>query len=142
MTDDSKMPRLAVSDEVLPPAPRPTSELKSFPATPRANLRWESRDDYPAVVAVLDSKTRVIESSDRIQWIIQKHLGGRWRNKYFCRTKEGLLLYARPTTPELLALPDRFPEAASGPVTRNGGKKLNVTLKRATATSISATVSS
>jgi hypothetical protein len=33
-------------------------------------------------------------------------------------------------------------EAASWPVTRNAGKKLNVTLKRATAASISATVSS
>jgi hypothetical protein len=70
----------------------------------------ESSDDYPAVVAVLDSKTRVIEGSCRIQWIIQKRRGGKWYGVYFCRTKEGLLLYARPLTPELLALPERFPE--------------------------------
>jgi hypothetical protein len=105
----------------------------------------EANDDYPHVVAMLDANARVIECADGIQWIIQKRCNAArwpWRNQYFCRTREGLLLYARPVTPELLALPDRFPEAASWPVTRNGGKTLNVALKRATATSISATVSS
>ena len=70
---------------------------------------WE---DYPHVVARLGD-CRVIESSDGIQWIIQTHYPnskGPWRNKYFFRSKEGLLFYAsKPTAPELLALPDWFP---------------------------------
>jgi hypothetical protein len=58
---------------------------------------------------VLDPKTRVIAAD--IQWIIQRRRGEQWRGEYFFRTKEGLLLYApKPTAPELLALPDRFPE--------------------------------
>jgi hypothetical protein len=75
----------------------------------------ESGDDYPLVVAMLDANTRVIECANGIQWIIQRRCNAKrwpWRSLYFCRTKEGLLLYARPITSELLALPDRFPEAA------------------------------
>jgi hypothetical protein len=105
----------------------------------------EANDDYPHIVAMLDANTRVIECADNLQWIIQKRCNAArwpWRNQYFCRTKEGLLLYARPITPELLALSDRFSEAASWPVIRNAGKKFNAMPKRATALSISATVSS
>jgi hypothetical protein len=69
----------------------------------------EASDDYPDIVVVLDPKTRVIAAD--IQWIIQRRRGEQWRGEYFFRTKEGLLLYApKPTAPELLALPDRFPE--------------------------------
>jgi hypothetical protein len=59
---------------------------------------------------MLDANTRVIECAHGIQWIIQKRRAGRWpwRSRYFCRTKEGLLLYARPIVAELLALPDHF----------------------------------
>jgi hypothetical protein len=71
----------------------------------------ETSDDYPDVVAD-DGKTRVIAAD--IQWIIQKRVrSGRhpWHSQYFCRSKEGLLMYApKPTAPELLALPDRFSE--------------------------------
>jgi hypothetical protein len=73
-----------------------------------ASLKSESSSDYPSIK--LDDDTRVIECANAIQWIVQKRSGGRWRSHYFCRTKEGLLLYARPITPGLLALPDRFPE--------------------------------
>ena len=73
-----------------------------------ASLKSESSNDYPSIV--LDDDTRVIECANAIQWIVQKRSGSRWRGRYFCRTKEGLLLYASPITPELLALPDRFPE--------------------------------
>ena len=59
------------------------------------------------------SKTRVIECSARIQWIIQRRINGGhhpWQSQYFCRTREGLLRYApKPIPPELLTLPDRFP---------------------------------
>jgi hypothetical protein len=68
----------------------------------------EASDDYPDIVATLGDKTRVIAAD--IQWIVQvRRPNGRWFNRYFCRTKEGLLLYAG-RTPELLALPDYFPE--------------------------------
>jgi hypothetical protein len=97
--------------------------LKSSPSclqTALAPALNETADDYPYVVAVLGDQ-RVIEGSDRIQWIVQNRSGDRWRNKYFCRTKAGLLLYAGrtkpneappPPPPELLALPDKFPEDA------------------------------
>jgi hypothetical protein len=70
----------------------------------------ESCDDYRAVVAVLEDDRRVIECSDGIQWVIQKRVRGPrpWRPIYYCRTKAGLLLYAGPITPELLALPEYF----------------------------------
>jgi hypothetical protein len=61
---------------------------------------------------MLHEHTRVIECVAGIQWIIQRRVrsGYPWRSQYFCRTKAGLLLYAKPVTLELLALPDRFPE--------------------------------
>jgi hypothetical protein len=55
----------------------------------------EANDDYPHIMAMLDANTRVIECADGIQWIIQKRCNAArwpWRNQYFCRTKEGLLL--------------------------------------------------
>jgi len=70
----------------------------------------ESSDEYHAVVAMLDSKTRVIECANGIQWVVQRRAGRIWQGIYFCRSKAGLLLYAKPITPELLALPDYFPE--------------------------------
>jgi hypothetical protein len=75
--------------------------------SPLPPVLLESSDDYHRVVLMLDAKTRVIAAD--IQWIIQEQRGGRWFGKYFCRSKEGLLLYA-PPVPELLALPDWFPE--------------------------------
>jgi hypothetical protein len=77
----------------------------------------ESSDDYHRVVVMLDAKTRVIAAD--IQWIIQerKRSGrGAWEGKYYCRSKAGLLLYTpKPTAPELLALPDWFPEHSPPP---------------------------
>jgi hypothetical protein len=96
-------------------------DAKSSVKTVSGRLRpHESSDDYPAIVAMLDAKTRVIAAD--IQWIVQRRVnGGRypWQSQYFCRTKAGLLLYAGrtkpdvappPPPPELLALPDFFPE--------------------------------
>src|SRR5262245_65016663 len=74
----------------------------------------ETDDDYPDVVAVIDAKTRVIAAD--IQWIIQRRInGGRypWQSQYFCRSKEGLLLYAPKLTPALLMLLDWFPGGPS-----------------------------
>jgi hypothetical protein len=77
----------------------------------------ESSDDYPQDEAVLADDRSVIECADGIQWIIQKRVSGPrpWRPVYYCRTKAGLLLYARPITSELLALPDYFPDSTPKP---------------------------
>jgi hypothetical protein len=112
-------PRLAVLGDGGTPTARGSdvASLDDKSVTPTAQSS-ETADDYPRVVAVLDSETRVIAAD--IQWIVQRRRKGRavWDNRYFCRTKEGLLLYAGrtkpdvappPPPPELLALPDRFP---------------------------------
>jgi hypothetical protein len=77
----------------------------------------ETSDAYPHVVVMLDPKTRVIAAD--IQWIIQeRRRNGRhaWHNRYFCRSKAGLLhcmtcgdMMNMPAPPELLALPDWCP---------------------------------
>ena len=70
-------------------------------------MKIECDDDYP-VVAMLDDNTRVVESADRVQWIVQKKGEHVWNGVHFCPTKAELLLYARPITLEVLALPDQF----------------------------------
>ena len=49
----------------------------------------------------------------RLYRFLQNRNDGRWRNTKFCRTIEGLLLYAQPITPALLALPDTFLTASN-----------------------------
>jgi hypothetical protein len=50
----------------------------------------EKDDAYPTV-ARLNERWRVICCCDDIQWVLQKHSGGRWRGNSFCRTRAGLL---------------------------------------------------
>jgi hypothetical protein len=74
----------------------------------------ETMENYPRVVAVLGSKTRVIECAAGVQWIIQRrvHKGRHpWEGTSFCRTKEALLRLTGSDHPALASLPDRFPEA-------------------------------
>jgi hypothetical protein len=78
----------------------------------------ESRDDYPAVVAHLSERLRIIECRDRIQWIVQRRRSicpNSWRGVSYCRTRESLLRCAGSGDPaamaQLRALPERFPEA-------------------------------
>lgn len=78
-----------------------------------AKSQFESDDDYHRVVCVLDTRTRVIECSDGIQWAIQRRgkAARSWQSEFYFRSRVGLLLYApKPTAPELLELPDWFPE--------------------------------
>jgi hypothetical protein len=110
MSDRHKAPR--VIDEKTPlGAPEYPDGAKSS-RTGSSPLSHEFSDDYPAIVARPDDQTRVIEGACGVQWIVQNRVKGHrpWRSKYFCRTKAGLLLYAKPLTPELLSLPDYFPE--------------------------------
>jgi hypothetical protein len=83
--------------------------------TEAAHARNESADDYPAVVALIDAKTRVISCRANIQWIVQRKNGKGWRGVSFCQTKQALLRCVREWAPgdphpALLALPDWFPE--------------------------------
>jgi len=67
----------------------------------------ETADNYPDVVAVLSPQMRVIAAD--VQWIMQERKGGRWRNKLYFHTKEGLLLYApKPAAAALAVLPRWF----------------------------------
>ena len=85
---------------------------------------------------MLDTRTRVVECSAGIQWIIQRREnGGRypWRSVYFCRTKAGLLLYApKPTASVLLALPDRFPERQNDLIDQVGSGKPSRNISKTT----------
>jgi hypothetical protein len=105
-SDDSRSQDTA--EKTRREAQDPTQSIKSS-VTPSCG---ESCDNYPRIVVMLADDWRVIECSDGIQWVIQRRFRGArpWRPVYYRRTKAGLLLYARPLTPELLALPDRFPE--------------------------------
>src|SRR5918995_589248 len=54
----------------------------------------EERDSYPAVVAVLGERWRVIDSKCGIQWILQRRPGQApdgWRGNAYCRMRESLL---------------------------------------------------
>jgi len=57
-----------------PPATAPMGALKRFPEV--LNTGWQVVDDP-------------------LQWILQRREGSRWRNRSFCRTREGLLRCVR-----------------------------------------------
>lgn len=74
------------------------SALTGLPMSRRRHR--EEADDYPAIVALLDTGWRVIECRDSIQWIVQRRAGKRhgqtrWESRCFCRTREGLLRRVR-----------------------------------------------
>ena len=62
----------------------------AYNTPPNGRAIPESADAYPAVAA-LDPKTRVIECSAGLQWVIQRRAGKQWSGRHFCRTKEALL---------------------------------------------------
>ena len=83
--------------------------------------RREEADDYPGVIAELNSNWRVIECRDAIQWILQRQTGTRhgqprWDARCYNRTRQGLLRRVRALTSEcdanalavLQSLPERM----------------------------------
>jgi hypothetical protein len=84
------------------------------------SLRGEESDDYHHAIAVLNDRWRVIACKNRIQWILQKRRGeqSRWRSRYFCRTREGLIAcaheYAAPIGGDGLVILLRLPERIGG----------------------------
>jgi hypothetical protein len=115
----ASQPEVAISDSTLVCRGRAKEfGAMTFSAAAREARRRrpsESSDDYPRIVVMIDPRTRVIECADGIQWIFQKRAGNQWNGQYFCRTKEALLYYSQSTAPELVALPERFPERENRP---------------------------
>ena len=81
--------------------------------------RWESDDGYQPVVAYLNSRWRVIECRDGIQWILQhvdgkRHGRARWAGRSYLRTRDGLIASCRRSLPEIdpsaLAILHSLPE--------------------------------
>ena len=103
---------------------------------PRLANRNESAEDYSRVVAVLNSKWRVIECRDGAQWILQSRdtrpalENSVWRGRSYCRTKQALLrvctMHAAKinatASAVLAALPDWF-EAPNLPGTQSMTKR-------------------
>jgi hypothetical protein len=56
----------------------------------------EESDDY-RYVAVLNHGWRIITCKNSIQWVLQQRRGEqkRWRSRYFCRTRSGLIQCVR-----------------------------------------------
>jgi hypothetical protein len=82
----------------------------------------ETADGYPGVVAQLNPHWRVVESRDRVQWILQRAGSPKmsrrndWRGRSYCQTGEALRRctreYAGAIDPAaaaiLAALPERL----------------------------------
>jgi len=66
-----------------------------------AAARGEESETYPRVVALLNAHWRVIASGDGIQWILQTRKGQCWRNRYFYRSREGLVCGCRAYAGEI-----------------------------------------
>ena len=61
--------------------------------TPPETQRTAPAGSLNALPAVLNFGWRVMD--DPLQWLLQHKQGGRWRNRSFCRTREGLLSCVR-----------------------------------------------
>jgi len=73
--------------------PEPASDAPGDLKTAPVPLN-ETDDDYPLVVARLNDRWRVIDSTCGLQWILQRRDAGltaKWRGSAFCRTRDGLL---------------------------------------------------
>jgi hypothetical protein len=102
--------------------PRRAEPLRSSPETPfaapsplfQASNR-ETDETYGGVVAVLNSKLRVVAGSCGLQWVIQKRKNPlMWIRLAYCGTKEGLLLRVprdgQGSDPEAWAVIEALPE--------------------------------
>ena len=110
MIDDVARGEFAEAPSSLPPEPAPAA------ARPVPVSRGpEEADSYPAVIAILNDRWRVIECRDRMQWILQQRKGQRdgqavWRGRRFHRDREALVGSIRElcgTEARLDGLPDR-----------------------------------
>jgi hypothetical protein len=69
-------------------------------------MHRESADTYRGEIARLGG-WRVAECADRLQWLLQRKVGERWRSESFCRTRSALIrLWQRATGDDGAALGD------------------------------------
>lgn len=97
MFDNLKSRNLPLSiwhkEDLATLAPTHADDADAVPTTIQSRKKRlsEQAEDYPHVVATLNSEWRVICCRDGIQWILQRKTGGRWRSVAYCRTRDGLL---------------------------------------------------
>ena len=86
------------------------------PAVVPARRLREQDEAYPRVIARFDARSRVIECKDRLQWIVQRLVGSRWRGVSFHRDRAALIERSGATGVALAilkALPAHFGGADS-----------------------------
>lgn len=76
---------------ILEPAHADNADAVPTTVQSRKRRLSEAAEDYPDVIAKLNMEWRIILCRDGIQWILQRHTGGRWRSLSYCRTRDGLL---------------------------------------------------
>jgi hypothetical protein len=88
LVDDCADAVLALGEgEAVSEAPLPVS---------RGLLRHrEENDGYVGEVVRITDRVRVINCKDDIQWIVQRRKGEQWQSVSFCRTRDGLIRFAR-----------------------------------------------
>ena len=82
-----------------PPSTRPIT--KSSVTAVSGRLRAEENADDRPVIAVLNDRWRVVECPGGIQWALQTRFGPIWQGRYFCRSREGLILCVREYAGEI-----------------------------------------
>ena len=77
--------------QIIAPDTRPGA--KSSAPHLKSPWRGEEGDGYRHVIAVLNPGWRVIVCKNQIQWILQRRgEQGRWRSRFFFRTRTGLVI--------------------------------------------------
>ena len=67
-----------------------------------ADCEQDENADDRLVIAALNDRWRVVECADGIQWILQYRGGpNTWRDRYFCRSREGLIQCVREHAGEI-----------------------------------------
>ena len=83
----------------------------------------EEAETYPATVAILNPRWRVIECRNGFQWILQRSAGlrhgtTRWEGRCYCRTRECLLRRVRELAgqiaPSTLTVLENLPDWIGG----------------------------
>ena len=97
MMDSAALSEACHSAETVSGYTDPAGMAFAAPTIVPARRLCEEADDYPRIVARLNSHWRVIDSRCGLQWILQRQRrraadgSPRWEGSAFCRTRDGLL---------------------------------------------------
>lgn len=81
-----------------------TAEVRFAPRAGVSGRRLREEDDAYPVIARIGNRHRVVECRDRIQWIVQRLIGSRWRGVSFHRDRDVLIEQSGATGPALITL--------------------------------------